>query len=279
MDTFNGGNHTDQAKLDQLKQGEYKVDAFGFLNQAWELFWKEPGNYIGYSAVLFVFFIIKQTFLMFIILLSGKTTSHYDSPDINLMQGQGFLLFFVVTSLVMIPLYSGINIMAFRQMSAQKPEFSDFFHGYRYMASLIAASFVQGLIMYFSIFFTAIASVILIFGMGLARHSAPSSDYTGIYLVFIMPLLFIALYIGVVYVFSHSLIIDRRLGFWQAMETSRKVVKKQWFSVFGVMLVAGLFNMLGAFAIGVGLLITVPVSYLTLAVAYKEIFGLQSSGW
>jgi len=63
------------------------------------------------------------------------------------------------------------------------------------------------------------------------------------------------------------------------MEMSRKVVVKQWFAIFGFLMVVGLLSMLGVLALLVGLLATIPVAYLSLAVAYREIFGLESSDW
>ena len=46
------------------------------------------------------------------------------------------------------------------------------------------------------------------------------------------------IYLMVAWVFSVPLVADRRLEFWPAMELSRKVVTRVWFSVFGLVLLA-----------------------------------------
>jgi uncharacterized membrane protein len=75
------------------------------------------------------------------------------------------------------------------------------------------------------------------------------------------------------------LVIDHRMEFWQAMETSRKIVTKNWFAFFVLALVLFLVNLLGVLALGVGLLVTAPVTACAAAIAYKEIVGLHSAEW
>jgi len=278
MESFNGGVHAGHSSDDRLLQGEYKVDVFGFVKQGWELFRQEPGKYIGFFLLLIAVYLIEQIFGK---LFDFGSVTNEASPNIYpemLVKLFLMMALSILFSLAVIPLYVGFNIVAFKQMSGQKTEFGNFFHGYRYMASLIASSLAQGFIIFVAVLIIALVSGVLVFGLG-TGHSAPSSERSGVYLLVIIPILVVTIYIGVLYVFSQLLIIDRRLGFWQAMEMSRKVVKKQWFSVFGLLLIIGLLSMLGVLALFVGLLVTVPVSQLTLAVAYKEIFGLQSSDW
>ena len=49
-----------------------------------------------------------------------------------------------------------------------------------------------------------------------------------------------------------------------------------WFGFFALVVVLLLLNLGGALLLGIGLLVTVPVSFCTLAVAYVDIFGLHS---
>ena len=66
-------------------------------------------------------------------------------------------------------------------------------------------------------------------------------------------------YLLVAYTFSYLLIVDRRLGIWQALEGSRRVVNKHWWSVFGLTLVMLLLIGVGGI-IGAGVL-GVPIGY------------------
>jgi uncharacterized membrane protein len=66
-------------------------------------------------------------------------------------------------------------------------------------------------------------------------------------------------YLAVAYLFVLPLVIDKKLDFWPAMEVSRQVVNKHWWSVFLFAIVLVLIVCLGALAFGLGLVIAVPV--------------------
>lgn len=80
-------------------------------------------------------------------------------------------------------------------------------------------------------------------------------------------------YLLVGYVFVLPLIVDRRLGVWRAMELSRTRVQRSWFSVFGLLLAAGLLITVSWVALGVGLVLTLPLCTGALAFAYEDLFG------
>jgi hypothetical protein len=90
-----------------------------------------------------------------------------------------------------------------------------------------------------------------------------------------MVLLLPGIYLAVGYLFTIPLIADKKLEFWTAMELSRKVVTKHWFSALGLILVAALIAALGILAIVIGLIITAPIAGAAIAVAYEDLFGDQ----
>jgi uncharacterized membrane protein len=69
---------------------------------------------------------------------------------------------------------------------------------------------------------------------------------------------------------------DKRLDFWSAMETSRRVVGKHWWWVFACLLVIGLVNLIGILVCCVGVLFTMPVAFAALLYAYEEIFTVPT---
>ena len=60
------------------------------------------------------------------------------------------------------------------------------------------------------------------------------------------------------------------------MELSRLTVNPRWFAYFAFLLLLSLLNLGGALLLGLGLLVTIPVSFGAVAAAYADIFGLQS---
>jgi len=82
-----------------------------------------------------------------------------------------------------------------------------------------------------------------------------------------------AIYLSVIWSFSLPLVIDKGLSFWQAMETSRKVVTKHWFMVFGLFVVVGLINVVGLMACCVGLFLSMPLGFAAMMCAYEMLFS------
>ena len=69
------------------------------------------------------------------------------------------------------------------------------------------------------------------------------------------------------------LAIDKKMEFWPAMEVSRQVVHRHWWSAFALVIVLWLLAMLGSLACFVGLLITVPIANAALMYVYEDLFG------
>jgi hypothetical protein len=78
-------------------------------------------------------------------------------------------------------------------------------------------------------------------------------------------------YIGVAWVFSQALVIDRGLGPWVALEVSRRVITRRWFSMFFLMICAGILAMLGLIGLGIGVLFTIPLAFGALLYAYEDL--------
>jgi hypothetical protein len=79
------------------------------------------------------------------------------------------------------------------------------------------------------------------------------------------------IYLTVAYSFTFLLPIDKGLGFWEAMETSRITITRQWWSVFGLLLLAILIMFLGALALGVGIFVAIPVVVGAITYAYEDL--------
>ena len=148
-----------------------------------------------------------------------------------------------VASFVVGPaLFMGNFIVSAKLIQGRTPQFSDFFLGFRFFVPLLLTALVGGVL-------------------------------TGIgFLLLIIP----GVYLLVGYLFASSLVVDRRLDFWPALELSRRTVNPIWFGMFGFLLLLMLLNLAGAVALGIGLLVTVPLTCCTVTAAYADIFGLQS---
>lgn len=224
-----------QIRPEPPEGNDYRLDVFGALGEGWSMFWQAPGKYVGY------------TLLLLALLLPMQLPSRFGSLDPDLEAGTAF--FFMVlsltASLLSIPLYAGFYVAAFRQLTYRQPAFGDFFRGFGYLAPLLLAALLTGLIVF--------AGTLL--------------------------LLLPGIYFGVAYTFAPMLVVDARLGAWQALETSRKTVTRHWFTVSGLLVVLGFVNIVGVLALGIGMLVSLPVSYCAIAAAYRQVFGLRRQEW
>lgn len=143
------------------------------------------------------------------------------------------------------PFYAGYGIVAFNLLTGKPLQFGDFFKGFNYFLPLFLAGLATGILV----------------SLGFALLILPG------------------IYLAVCYLFVTLLIIDHRMEFWDAMETSRKIVSKNWFAVFGFAFALFAVNLLGMLALVVGLLVTIPVTSCAAAIVYREIIGLHASEW
>jgi uncharacterized membrane protein len=141
------------------------------------------------------------------------------------------------------PLIAGYIIVAAKLMQGRNPNFSDFFGGFqfRFFLPLVLLGLVSRVLITIGLF------------------------------LLIIP----GLYLAVSYIFAALLVVDRRLDFWAAMEESRRRVTPRWFSFFVLVLLLVLVNIAGILALGVGLLVSIPISWCALVAAYDDLFGLK----
>ncbi|MCW6035239.1 hypothetical protein K4A83_02990 [Spirulina subsalsa FACHB-351] len=151
--------------------------------------------------------------------------------------GLGSMLQFLIIT----PLEVGFYLIAIQGLQQQSSSFNDFFKGFDYFVQLVAGSLI-------STIFTIV----------------------GLFLC-ILP----GIYIGVSYVLVPLLIVDRRLNFWEAMETSRQLVSRNWFGWFLLSIMIFGINLLGILACGLGVFVSLPLTYAIWTAAYRNIAGLK----
>jgi len=149
----------------------------------------------------------------------------------------------LIAFVIAVPLNAGFFVVSAKFLKNQVPEFGDFFSGFKFFPQLALLGIVS--------------SIIIIIG----------------FICLIVP----GIYLVVGYVFAFMFVLDRGLKFWPAMETSRRSVQTAWFKIFGFLLLLFLLNLVGILALGVGLLVTAPLSHCIVTAAYDDIFGIKSA--
>lgn len=91
------------------------------------------------------------------------------------------------------------------------------------------------------------------------------------YLLLILP----GIYLSVAYYLAIPLMIDKNLGAWEALESSRKAITKRWFAVFGFLLLLGLINLATIVTLFIGMIWTIPMSLIAMGIFYRNVFGVE----
>jgi uncharacterized membrane protein len=142
------------------------------------------------------------------------------------------------------PMTGGLYAFFLRKIRRQPVQFGDIFIGFSTaFVPLMLAHIVSGLLT----------------GLGL--------------LLCIIP----GIYLGVSWMFTLALVIDKKLDFWPAMELSRKVVGKHWWALFGMAIVFGLLAIAGVLACCVGVFVTATIAQVAFIYAYEDIFGTPAA--
>lgn len=83
------------------------------------------------------------------------------------------------------------------------------------------------------------------------------------------------IYLAIAYMFAMLLVLEKNMGTWEALETSRQAVTHHWFKLFGVGFVMGLIMFISMLPLGIGLIWTMPMFYILNGVLYRRIFGVD----
>ncbi len=135
----------------------------------------------------------------------------------------------------------GFNILIIKKLAYGKLDVGDLFKGFNFFVPSLVAHILISI-------FTAIGTLLCI-----------------------IP----GLVIAAMYMFTMLFILDKKLEFWPAMQASAELVKKDYmgFTLFFLALV--LLQILGVLACIVGLLVTIPIMYVAIVIAYRDLVGFD----
>lgn len=247
------GNPLDYQRL--VEEG-YEFNLGAYLRRGREIFMQQIGLFIGFALIATGVYFMAAMALTFIPLLGS-----------------------LVAAGIMMALLAGFYWGADMIARNYPLEFKDFFKGFEDIVQVTLLVIVQQLIIYVPI---VLGMIIAIFY--LSEDLALLSDILDyqkdpLQAVTVMSKLSIGIFIGVIpaiylsisYFFALPLLIFGRLSFWDALETSRRIVQQHWINFFLLSLVIGLINVGGILLLGVGIFATYPLSFCILYAAYEGI--------
>lgn len=137
------------------------------------------------------------------------------------------------------PLTAGFYIYANKVANDEPRTFSDFFSGFNQTGQLGLGMLVMAILVMVGMFF------------------------------FVIP----GIYLAIAYGFMIPLISLGGMEFWDAMETSRKVISKNWWWFLLFAIVVGVISASGQILLYVGMFVTMPIAYCIQYAAFESIMG------
>ena len=147
----------------------------------------------------------------------------------------------IVNAVISPILFAGVYIVALQIAKNRPKNFGDFFRGFNKFLQIFLVNLIGG--------------ILIVIGGFL--------------------LLLPGIYLAVAYAFSVLFVIEKKLNFWSALEASRKLITRKWFSFLGFGILLVLLNLAGMLVLGVGLLVTIPWTYCITVAAFEDIVGLN----
>ncbi len=135
-----------------------------------------------------------------------------------------------------------------------KPQIGDVFKGFQCFVPALLFCLVWGAILMISAIFARI-------------------PFIGVLIAYVLQF-----GIATLIAFGMFLIVDRKMDFWSASMASINMVKKTFFPLLGLVLVAQFIGGLGAIACVVGAIVTASIPTCIMAVAYRDLFAGPGAG-
>lgn len=216
--------------------GNYELDSTELIKRAWA---NLKGIKTTFWIAAVIYFLVAMAFSLLPLLLFGSLEPDPNASGAELAMFYGLQL---VQVIVVMPIAMGMMMVMLKHTVGVKAQVGEIFKHFDKTIPL---------------FITYILMVIAVL-IG--------------FLLFIIP----GIYLAVALWMSFFLVVEKDMGPIEALNTSRKAISKKWFSMFGFMIVSSIVMMLGALALGIGLIWTVPLVSLAYAYAYRDMFGVEA---
>lgn len=182
----------------------------------------------------------------------------------------GLLIFFFVKW----PMQAGFTAVSLKQLKGQDWSFGDFFTGFQhYGTMLLFALLLLGVILCGMLPAALVAGAAAVLS-AVVRGAAPVFLLAaGVFYLFnLLALIYVFVRVTA---FAVPLIVDRHCGAIEAMQGSWALTRGHFLGAFGTLFLLGLIDFGGALMCYVGLLFTIPLTYLVWNAGYLLIAGTK----
>ena len=188
---------------------------------------------VGFKARYFMAFVAYMAISVVIELTREWVFGSSDDGSVTAVVAEA------VIALLMMPLGVGLGLLGIRRASGRDTPVRTLWEPYTMAVPLLIMFILMG--------------VLIVGGL----------------LLLILP----GIYLAIAYSFAPYLIIEKGLGVWESLETSRKAITQYWWRYFGLMLVSGLLVIAGIIPLFIGLIWVLPLITIAAGEVFVETFN------
>jgi len=245
-----------EQRIENIREFGYEVNISKYISNAASIFGKKGWSFVGIQFVFFLI-IIPLAFLSMIPFVGS-----------------------LIVQLVVACLWVGFYIAAQKISTEQPFSFSNFFGGFEYfknisIKTLIIFAFMFGLLLIFMLVGAIVGSNLISLDNFSQDIAMMMQQSIGMFQIVIFGVLILVMCVYMIWLFADQFILFANMGAWEAMEASRKVISKKFFSIVLFMLALILLNIVGAMLVVIGLLVTMPISFIAIYCAWEDIMITQ----
>jgi hypothetical protein len=185
--------------------------------------------------------------------------------------------------ILMGPMLCGLYLCLFQRMQGARVKFELLFKGFDFFKNSLIAVLIQVvpfMIIYLPLNFYFMGQMMLRLKAitprsGQARPEeafqvfmemmSMMAGYFGVIMVF-------AMLLGIFFIFTFPLIVDRGLSGVEALKTSCRAGASNFGGLLGLVMLSGVFSILGMSCCYVGAILIMPISFAAFAAAYRQVF-------
>ncbi|MEM7564618.1 MAG: hypothetical protein AAF353_16450 [Pseudomonadota bacterium] len=234
--SHSGGGDRAGGNVEDAIAGNIQINMLETLGEAWR--GMKGFKLKCHIALLLYFLVFIGVGILFGIFIGILAATGADESVIAILS----IVVQLVITVIALPMGIAVMIMAMRHQHQRSVSAGEIFRHFGSTIKLLLVYLVQTIMIM----------------IGLVLLVIP-----GIYLMF-------------AYIYAMPLIVEKNMGIWQALETSRKAMTRVWFRFFGLLMLITLINMLGILTLGIAWIWTVPWAVLAMSMVYVKLFGVEA---
>lgn len=175
------------------------------------------------------------------------------------------------------PMMCGIFLCYFQHMRGEQVSFEGLFKGFDYFGQSVIATLIQvipAVIIILPTYFLMVVAGLAVASSGSSREAEETMAFvfTMAILAIFLACMLLSIILGIFFMFTFPLIVDRKLSGVEAIKASIKAGRANFAGVFGLVLLNTLLSFGGLLVCYVGAFMVLPITLAAQAIAYRRVF-------